>query len=612
MTIVDGANDGKDSDLVTLNPVIADTQPSQIASNIYHTVPHNDNNHDSAQSNVNTERSSGLNASQGVDWIIPSVNPQLNMLERRPGPEWIYPTGNNIDDGVDVSMQGVIREGERHVPYQGIDYIVDPADTVTLPVDYTVDGEVVPSKNCFLRVCGFTIFDDAFPFKLNPKLRPILVAVISLAIAATVLSEVYANKFRSTTLNISISDELNLMTSMSPSYSPSDKPSNIPSNEPVDVRVVNITKVLLNISGDAIFNHDSAQSKAFRWIVEEDGMNLTFSSPNLVQRYALMVLYHSLLGEEWIRNHGYGSDIHECEWFGISCYSNGLAKGIQANRNNIRGQLPTEIGTLTGLKIFRLDMNFLSGSIPSEVGKLHKLTVLRLEINFLSGSIPHEIGDCKALHELYLGQNNKLTGTIPSSIGNLEFLQKLFIISNKLSGTIPSEVYRLSHLMFINLKENELTGSIPTELSLLTSLTKLNFAQNRLVGTLPSSFINLDSIQELRLSDNLLTGTIPSNLDLDSKLTRFDITNNLLSGTIPESIGSMSKIQFLLFSGNNIEGAIPSEIGKLNFLLELELHHNSLIGSVPSEVCGLSIIQLTTDCANSTTGIVCSCCTLCY
>ena len=57
---------------------------------------------------------------------------------------------------------------------------------------------------------------------------------------------------------------------------------------------------------------------------------------------------------------------------------------------------------------------------------------------------------------------------------------------------------------------------------------------------------------------------------------------------------------------------MPTEIGKLNNLVTLELDHNMLVGNVPLEVCDLSIDKVTADCANSTSGMVCSCCTLCY
>ena len=63
---------------------------------------------------------------------------------------------------------------DTNVPYEDIDYIVDPAETVVLPNIDTVDGEIGPNRRCFLKAFDSTIFDDTFPYKLNPKLYPLL------------------------------------------------------------------------------------------------------------------------------------------------------------------------------------------------------------------------------------------------------------------------------------------------------------------------------------------------------------------------------------------------------------------------------------------------------
>lgn len=78
-------------------------------------------------------------------------------------------------------------------------------------------------------------------------------------------------------------------------------------------------------------------------------MNLTHSSPTSVQRYTLMVFYHSLRGEEWIHNAEYGSDMHECDWYGIHCNSNIFLEIASLEYNCLQGQIPKEIGTWTRL-----------------------------------------------------------------------------------------------------------------------------------------------------------------------------------------------------------------------------------------------------------------------
>jgi len=63
------------------------------------------------------------------------------------------------------------------------------------------------------------------------------------------------------------------------------------------------------------------------------------------------------------------------------------------------------------------------------------LRELVLHNNQLSGEIPPEIGTLSALTGLYLG-SNQLSGEIPPEIGDLTALGNLYLDSNQLSGPI--------------------------------------------------------------------------------------------------------------------------------------------------------------------------------
>ena len=56
------------------------------------------------------------------------------------------------------------------------DDYVDPAN---IDVIQTIDGATVPNRTCFLKPFSFTIFNDTFPYKLNPKLYPVLITELS-------------------------------------------------------------------------------------------------------------------------------------------------------------------------------------------------------------------------------------------------------------------------------------------------------------------------------------------------------------------------------------------------------------------------------------------------
>lgn len=69
--------------------------------------------------------------------------------------------------------EGNSQTGESQQATQvGNEFAVDPNRTILVE---TLDGIIVPTKRCVLRICGFYVFDDSFRYSLNPKLYPILI-----------------------------------------------------------------------------------------------------------------------------------------------------------------------------------------------------------------------------------------------------------------------------------------------------------------------------------------------------------------------------------------------------------------------------------------------------
>lgn len=531
------------------------------------------------------------------------------MDEQVPGVEFVYPEGDiGLESHPDFLRQNVRVVGDDQSSAGSSEYVVDPAQTTVM---LTVDGEVVVSKRCFLKMCGFVICDDEFPYTVNPQMCPILIGLFIVVVAIIGgFAAMPSVSSASTISGTNVSDSIILTDSPIHSIIPSLSPSNMPTYELTDLRVRNITEVLFEITGEMLSEQNSAQNKALTWITEEDSMNLTFSSPNLLQRYTLMVIYYSLAGDQWFEKDGFGSNAHECGWFGVTC-KNGILEIINLKHNNLQGSLPKEIGRLTRIRVLMLGSNQIAGSIPTQMGTLTRMQRLNIDENMISGTIPHELGNCINLQYIDLG-SNQLNGSIPSSMANIASLQFLRIHRNKLGGTIPSDLSRLPNIRQIWCFQNKLTGSIPLELGSITSLEDLELDSNKLIGTVPSSFVNLVNMEFLWLNDNQLTGTIPSDLSGYTKLILFRLDNNMLSGIIPESIELLLEAEHISLHDNALNGTIPSNIGKLNKLDNLELHHNILTGSIPDEVCKLRIEKVTADCASNTAGVVCSCCTICY
>ncbi|KAK9922879.1 hypothetical protein M0R45_031319 [Rubus argutus] len=94
-------------------------------------------------------------------------------------------------------------------------------------------------------------------------------------------------------------------------------------------------------------------------------------------------------------------------------YNSQLLTIIDFSSNDLEGDIPEEISSLTALGTLNLSMNQLSGNIPSKIGNLHLLETLDLSQNQLSGQIPQSLSSLTFLSHLNLSYNN-LTGRIPS------------------------------------------------------------------------------------------------------------------------------------------------------------------------------------------------------
>ncbi len=67
--------------------------------------------------------------------------------------------------------------------------------------------------------------------------------------------------------------------------------------------------------------------------------------------------------------------------------------GPGPSENQLSGEIPAELGSLSNLRELRLGSNDLSGEIPAELGSLSNLTWLILSGNQLSGCVPSSLED---------------------------------------------------------------------------------------------------------------------------------------------------------------------------------------------------------------------------
>lgn len=219
-------------------------------------------------------------------------------------------------------------------------------------------------------------------------------------------------------------------------------------------------------------------------------------------RLALVALYNATGGANWISKTGWNIPgavgDNPCGWYGVTCNAADRVEELKLIDNNLYGELPVEIGSLTELKLLAIsgadfsptarslsgDLS-LTGTIPIQIGNLLKLEHLDLSNNWFEGSIPQSLGKLSKLKHLDLSYgpvdvtfdpNGFLSGSIPVELGNLSDLEYLDLARQSLSGAIPGVLGNLSQLKYLNLENNDLSGPIPTSFGALSNLTYLNLS----------------------------------------------------------------------------------------------------------------------------------------
>jgi len=230
------------------------------------------------------------------------------------------------------------------------------------------------------------------------------------------------------------------------------------------------------------------------------------------------------------------NDTTPCGWSGISCtnitgFPDPRVTGIAIAGRNLRGYIPSELGTLVYLRRLNLHSNNFYGSIPSQLFNATSLHSIFLHNNNFSGSLSPSICNLPRLQNLDLS-NNSFSGSIPKNLKNCKQLQRLILSRNKFSGKIPAGIWtELENLLLLDLSANDLNGSIPEDISELGSLSgTLNLSFNHLSGQIPKSLGNLPVTLSFDLRNNNLSGEIPQTGSFTNQGPTAFLNNPLLCG----------------------------------------------------------------------------------
>ena len=88
----------------------------------------------------------------------------------------------------------------------------------------------------------------------------------------------------------------------------------------------------------------------------------------------MVALYNATDGENWDqRSANWLSDAPLGEWEGVTTDDDGRVTELGLPYNNLSGEIPAELGSLSSLGRLILHHNELSGEIPTWLGSLSKL-----------------------------------------------------------------------------------------------------------------------------------------------------------------------------------------------------------------------------------------------
>ncbi|RHN47374.1 putative protein kinase RLK-Pelle-LRR-XV family [Medicago truncatula] len=261
------------------------------------------------------------------------------------------------------------------------------------------------------------------------------------------------------------------------------------------------------------------------------------------------------------------SSLKFCNWHGVTC-GGGDGRVTELNVTGLRGgELLSDIGNLSELRILSLSGNMFSGEIPVSLVNLRGLEILELQGNNFSGKLPFQ----------------------------MSYFESVFLVNlsgNAFSGEIPNGLVFSRNVEIVDLSNNQFSGSIP-----------LNGSGS------------CDSLKHLKLSHNFLTGEIPHQIGKCRNLRTLLVDGNILDGEIPHEIGDAVELRVLDVSRNSLTGRIPNELGnclKLSVLVLTDLYEdhggsndgslledsrfrgefNAFVGNIPYKVLLLSGLRV--------------------
>ena len=359
---------------------------------------------------------------------------------------------------------------------------------------------------------------------------------------------------------------------------------------------------------------------------------------------ALVALYQSTNGDNWVNNNNWLSTQPISLWYGVTVNENGRVINIELISNNLSARLPPELGNLGYLNSLVLSQNpSLTGEIPDQIGSLINLKLLDLSNNGLTGNIPETLADISELEILKL-QGNHLE-SLPD-LTPLTALDTFDVKNNQLTfeDLEPNEsivtsyspqtlvlrdtsiAYATGYPMILEAslggdsshyqwyKDDmiitgadsialiisqphksdsgvyycEIHNSLLPDLTLTTGNIEINIEDQKADSLALATLYNATNGDEWYNNTNWLKNSSLGSwhgISLSNgRVSKIEFHSNNLSGKIPVELGNLTSLQELYLAGNPLSWEMPVELRKLEKLKALYIIGNPLPGEIPAEI----------------------------
>lgn len=263
---------------------------------------------------------------------------------------------------------------------------------------------------------------------------------------------------------------------------------------------------------------------------------------------------------------------------------------LAMNNVSVTGPIPSYLGTLPSLKIFRAAYNSFVGGIPDTFGN-SSVQILWLNNGGLTGTIA-VVGGMVGLKELWL-HGNQFTGPVPSGLSNAGGLTTLRLSTNKLVGRLPPGLSSLP-LTDLWLNNDYFSGELPVfkvpdaQVDANTYCggpgVQCSTKVNALLDFLAAAGYPLSIAMTWTGPDPC--GSIPSwsgvACDSNKEVVSIILSDSGLVGTISPSLANLTSLSTLILNGNALTGPIPAELTGLTSLKTVDVRNNNLEGPLPS------------------------------